>query len=1503
MLQVPPVQTWIAKRAVNSLETKINGTISIDRIAIVFFNRVMAKDAYVRGEEGDTLACFKKLSVTFSARDLIQGKIKFNRVIIEDGCFFYAKEGEKGKSNLSRIFNVKKDPNKKSKGVPDLSVADVRLKNFNFRYRNPFGRRVNTDPECMDYTYIDVTGINAKINNLKTTSNVLTCRIRELSAKEKSGLTLKSLKGDFTLGPKESRLDNMRLIEEFSDVTAKYLSFKYDSSEELSDFTNKVNISADFRNAILDFRTLARFAPSLKNSKLKIIIQGEVAGPVVDLRSANLKVSSPSGNTSIRLATIFKGLPDINKVNFNLLIRDLRTMTPDLAHMIASFDSSEPLEVLLSLPPSTQYRYNGLIIGSFTDLIAQGSMSSDVGMVRHDITFKNNGKMGGVILNGNVSTSNLDIGSILDIPSLGRANVDTYVRTNLKSKEYGGPTVNLDSLRIRKLAFNGYEYSNIFANGKLEDNSFDGRVICHDPNLDFLFQGLVSFPSDDNPSKYNIYLDIPFADPSALKLDLSEAITDVSLKMLANFAVDQDDKLLGEAEMRNLAITNKNGVYNVNSIRLNSLFQNNKYIMGFDSPFLTAELNCDNSPSILISRLKDILLYGHFGDVFVKKGDGDEKEDNAGPTPGDCKVSLLTLNTKPLFDIFFPGLYVADSTHIELNLSQDNDLDFKIKSQRLAVKSNYIKNLDLSLSNPDSLLKCDITSTHMSVIGLNIDSNYVNIVSDDGIINLSYLFCNDSDKKNEMEFSSDIFFSRDTAGNLQTNVYVNESELFIHGYRWGFSPSDIIIGKGLYKLDGFRLYNQEQEIKIDGLISHDPSSILKMDMNNFDVSIINSFIQNDFNIQGMFTGDLSIKDFFGSTNILMDILGKDVYLFEREIGDLSLMSKWDQGNQRMNLRINNVYRGGNPLNIIGYYHPKRNYLYANVSLKDFALTYIDPFISRYVNINSGSITGDVILMGPLDKLVLTSDNSKFDNLAFTPVFTKVPYIMNGGINLSQSGVTFNNIEIKDPKGNTAILSGGMAHSFFKDIHMDTKLTFDKLQCLNTTWKDNSTFYGTASGSGSATITGPLNDLALDATFATGENTAIHVPLSGASSASSKELLTFTSKPDSVKTDPYDSLMNVMKTRSDKRKSSFKLHARANVAPDAEVFVEINKEVGDILSCKGSGTVDLTLNPSKDIFDLRGDYTVAEGHYHLVLLGIISKDFTIKEGGTISFNGGLRNTNMDIGAVYRTKAAVSTLISDTSSVGIRKNVECGINMKGPLSNPEISFNIDIPDLDPITKGRVESALSTADKVQKQFMALMISGSFVPDEQSSIVNNSTMLYSNASEILSNQFNNVFRQLGVPLDLGLNYQPGQGKKDLFDVAVSYQAFDNRLILNGSVGNSQTSSNWAGNFDAEVKMDRRGKFRFTLFTRAADQYTNYLDNTQRSGFGFIFQDEFNSFREIFMGRKRKEEYETMKLLEAEEELKKEAEKMNIKKETILKPKEDPMKNNVDVGSMQYNK
>ena len=117
------------------------------------------------------------------------------------------------------------------------------------------------------------------------------------------------------------------------------------------------------------------------------------------------------------------------------------------------------------------------------------------------------------------------------------------------------------------------------------------------------------------------------------------------------------------------------------------------------------------------------------------------------------------------------------------------------------------------------------------------------------------------------------------------------------------------------------------------------------------------------------------------------------------------------------------------------------------------------------------------------------------------------------------------------------------------------------------------------------------------------------------------------------------------------------------------------------------------------------------------------------------------------------------------------------------------------------------------------------------------------------MSGQLSNIFQKLNIPLDLGFNYEPTDHGNDLFDVAISTQLFNNRVVVNGSIGSKKygTNGDVAGDLDIGIKLNRQGSLRLNLFSHSADQYTSYLDNSQRNGIGLAWQREFN----IHPGRK----------------------------------------------------
>ena len=1486
-LQFPQVQTRIAQRTAEALEKGIRGSLEIERVAIVFFNKVMAYNISVTGEYGDTLGAISKLSVSVYPADLLRGRITVTRLFIEDGCFNLVKEGPGKFNNINRIFDFapKPDSLKKPLHVPDMTVDEVILRDMRFSLRNPAADTVPKNPSCINFKNLSLSEINARINRVRIVDDAISCRIRDLSCTDRCGYSIRSLSGNFSLDSSESRIDNLHLTDSYSEVNAGYLAFRYDSGRDLKDFIHKIDMGADFHSTVLDFRSIGVFAPGLNGKKLRINIEGEVNGPVCDLRTYDLSASTGNG-TSVRVGAFITGLPKIDSTFFNVNLKQVRTTSEDLSRIISYF-SADGMNTGRFFQDG-ELVLRGLAYGTLGSLYSIGEITYGHGRVNYEADMKGHG-ITPESMDLSVMADKLDIGSILSDNMFGDVSLNTRLSVTLPDKHSGRPlSLTLDSLSFNSLGLNGTDYRDIVIAGTLADNKADLRLLSRDPAFPVIFQGIADLGQKFRPDRLRLYMDVPYADLKAMNIIRKGTVSTAGFTLEADLRM-AGNSILGNVFLDNIGYTDDNGHCHIDSLYIRSMLRENRHIITLMSPVLDIRYSSTDSPARLPERLKLALStpsLRHILTVDTSVTDGNN---------GYYDFHLRTYDLSQICNIILPGLNIADSTTIDIHLDSSNLLSVKAGSSGVSMKNAKDKNtsfgnLRIEADNTGDRLTASVTSDRISSGAITVDNTRLILAGKDSGFDMKLDF-NNADTTN-VALSAGITLQRTPSGNIAADIALDTSSIMIRRHEWELDPAGIHIGKRLYTVDGFHLHSESDTLKVSGTVSENPDDLLAIRLANLDLSLLDSFTGKDLNMKGRLSGDIELSNFFNGLGATMEIEGNGLSLLGQDIGELSVLSRRDRTRERFNILINNYHDNLNPINASGYFIPERNYLNLNLALSGLDLTYLSPFLKDFLTISGGSISGDIGITGQPDRLILESGNSHIDSLLLTPTFTGVPYIINGPIILGQHQIGLQELTLTDPLGASATLRGSLSHNFFRDIHIDASLGFNNFMCLNTSERDNDKFYGSAFASGTLSLSGPLNGLLLDAQVSTNDRTAIHIPLTSSSSATTTDLISFTdfSKPaDEEEIETQDEIGRK------KSPANIEIRARANITQGAELLIEMNKQLGEILRCTGNGNLDVTLHPSRNITDLRGDYTISDGSYHFAM-SIQSRDFLLNEGGTIAFNGDIKNTNLNVGATYRTKASISTLIADTTSVGNRRNVNCGIQLQGPLTNPELSFTIDIPDLDPITKGKVEGALSTPDKVQKQFMALLISGSFVPDEQSGIVNNSTILYSNASEILSNQFNNIFRQLDIPLDLGLNYQPGiaTGGKDMFDVAISYQAFNNRLIINGNVGNSETSSNWAGDFDAEIKVDRQGKLRITLFTRSADSYSNYLDNTQRSGFGITYQDEFDTFgdfwRNIFYTRKRKEEYELMLFRMAEEELEREAAEANIQKEQVQQPKEDPM-------------
>ncbi len=1445
--QFPAVQSRAAQKTAAWLSGKTGGHVEIRQMHYLLFNKIILNDISLTTAPGDTLFSARKLSVSLRAFQPLSRKIRLQRIAVEGGQFRYWFNDTT--NNINTLFPPHQDPQDtvRTPFVWEISAKEVSVDDFAFlMYRD--GRAPGHDnPYSIDYYDMQIRRIHLNMADASFGDGAVKARINHLDGVEKCGYTIRDFHGDVTVDAHTARVDDLLIDDVYSHVTARYFLMDFGNIDNLNDYVNKVRMELDMDNAFLSFKTIQAYAYSLDPQfLLSLYASGKAQGTVSYLYSDKLDIRSASGLTRLTAAFRMRGLTEVEQTTLQVDIPQLSSTVGDLNRILYSIAEVDLKGLEKSLGSTAPFHFNGRLAGLLTDFAVEGNLQSNFAHAQVDMVI-NSTYRDGVLLQGVVDAAQLDGHTLSGSDLLGNVSFYTKARAVFADKNHGGVVASIDSLGVSRLQINNYPVTDLKVKGTYTNNLFDGRIACADPNCRFLFQGKASVGGKEG-IQGNFFANVAYVDLHKLNLSHGDSLTTLSGVLRADFSrMNSLGDIDGVINASDLSLHNSAGTHRIESLVLESRRTDSlHYSIYLDSDAIKATYKGQEGFLSFVSHLTDRYLYQRLPAYFHPKGS---------TLSGSYDLNATFYNTAFLEALLLPGLYIAPQTRLTLHGNAAERLEMKLLSDRLGYRKNNVKHLSLQAVADSQLLQIRAEASQADLFSLSPEEAFVHLDVRHNDVWAQAGYRNAGDLENSAQVNAQLF-CRDSAlaGSNIWQAVIPESQLVINGKEWTLRSDTLWLGGGKTAIRNFRLLHQDEYLTLNGALSENPKDTLSLDMKRFDASLLNTLVgtKYPFKFRGAFTGKGQVTDVYHTRRFTADIQGKDFYVNDTLCGDVRLMSVWDQQKGQLRLGAFTYKDNTRPLNATGFFRPSDKYLQMNASFDRFQAVLVAPFLDGLVSNVGGTVSGDMLLKGVLPELDLTSENTTVDKLGFTIDYTRVPYVVSGPVQLTKNGLYLPQDTLRDSYGHTALAQGGLIYSHFRDIGVDLNLNFTNLHALNLREQDNDDFYGTAFATGTLGIKGPLTDLAMNLAVRTEPSTFIHIPLSSASQASQADLLTFVQPaPRPVGRDPYELAARQAAQRTGER-SQFTFNMKTQITPDAQMLLEINKTTGDVITARGNGMVTIGMDPKQDGFSLLGDCTLESGDYLFVLQGLLSKRFQIVPGSTLSFGGDLDNTQLDLTASYTTKASLNSLLSDSTSVSTRRNVDCQILMSGQLMNPTLGFNIEIDDIDPTTRARVESALNTDDKMMRQFMSLLISSSFMPDQESGIVNNSNLLYSNATEILSNQLNNIFAQLDIPVDVGFNYQPGQEGRDIFDVAISTQLFNNRVVVNGTMGNnpynqSNQNSDIIGNVDIELKLDKQGKFRLKAFSHAADQYSNYLDNTQRNGGGFVYREEFNSFKELW--------------------------------------------------------
>lgn len=1414
VIHLPSVQTALTRKATEVLEEYFDADISLHKVFFKPVNSIVIKDLVIVDRvpfcetARDTLASVGTLSARLSLMSMLNpltDGVVLSNVSLHDAQFNLVIESGLYSCNLVRMFRM--DPNRPKKPLPDkdlLTIKKIEIENLGFCMQNFTHKPYNFPATAIDWNNMIVTRADMKARDFKISHGLFSGTVVSMSASETSGWNIRSLTGSATVGKGVADIRNLVLHDDESMLDMDYRMTGQSSAYK--EYVDSVVMKVDIRRSRMSLRTLSHFIPPFNNDPGTFLcIDGKAEGTVRDMHADPLRIRMDGGDLGMTLRGSIKGLPDYRDMDIDAYATQLHFTTADAGRLANAAFSRAHVD-LSRFGKGETYSGSLQAKGNINNLAVKADIrqGTDDGSMSADIRIQNMMKRGvqPLKVSGKASTRLLELDKLLGMPILGPTSARASLSAVLPGK--GRPLqARADSLIISSMAVKGYTYGNIHASASLSGRDITATVKSRDKALD------ADLDISSGKGMYHGTADLRLADLTAMKID-PRPVSMVSLRMTADLGQDLKNPC-GRAAIRDIFLENDDELYEVDNI----------------------DLRIDNRGGNYDMRLESAMMNAYFNG---------SKE--------SFRASFNSDDTTPLLSFILPGLYLESGSRAEVEMDGRQQVSARLKSGRIAYNNNYLKDVNIIAGGPLDSLQVKLDVANIMAGGFVLDNSRLMLEREGREVDVVYDFDNKGTQGDDQLRNGKINATVNMNGNGRTGITIHSADFNAYDGRWHIPYTTASFKGKEISINQFELRNSDKWIRVDGRMSATEKVKLKAKIHNLDLAMINNFVKKfDLDLKGTLNADATVHSPLrpGIPECEFSIKGDRLAMGDMTMGDIKADCVYDNDSRSFKINATDIINHHKVLDVEAGISPAASQMDLDIKAAGFPIDFVRMFMPTVFDRMSGQLWGEYSVSGPFKSLNISSRDAVIRNGLLGVGFTKVPYDVDGTFHMDNEGVHLDEVYATDRYNGKGQVRGGLMWNRFRNMFMDLTIDADNIQAIDIPLADAMIIYGNIFATGTVKIRGPFKNMTMTADATVSRPSQAHIVMNQDVNASAGNLLTFVN-PNAPAIDRYELILNKFR-KKEETSSNFNINLHAVADQLLGVSIDLgNTGFAASLEGTGTGALDMELNTSSRDFRMFGDYTVTEGTFNANAGNLVRKNFNISSGSSIKFNGDIYDSTVDMNATYQTKAPIAYLIADNSSVSSRRTVNCGINIQNKLFNPEVKFSIDIPDLDPTTKSAVESALSTEDKVQKQFLSLLLSGNFLPDDQSGIVNNNSLLYSSVSEMMANQVNNIFSKLDIPVDLGLNYQLSDSGSNLFDVALSTQLFNNRVIVGGTVGNRQNlASNEAsivGDLDVQIKLDRPGAFRVNLFSHSADQYTRYLDNSQRNGVGITWQQEFDRLK-----------------------------------------------------------
>ncbi|MFB2117691.1 translocation/assembly module TamB domain-containing protein [Parapedobacter sp. 2B3] len=1414
-LQYQPVQTFFAKRAANYLSDKLRTTVSLDGVYFKPFSSLVLRGLYVADLTGDTLLYASELTASVNLWKIRDGQVTINKLALSGGSFFLNRQGDS--SNLAFIvdyFRPATAPKASKEGKQIvLDVGTVDLADISFRYR--YGESRPT--KGIDYRDIRLTGLSGHFSDIDLGSHLFKSTIEGLTFREKSGFHLREMRAVAVIDTNYLELEDLYLETNRSQL-GDYLRFGYTDFSAFANFMEAVTIELKLDRARVNSRDIEFFAPEVAITQFDVVLSGLFTGNVSDIsaRDAVLRIGDRtrlSGNFDIR------GLPDIEHTIFDMKLHRLATNRADIESLVGQLGNNRQLALPAIFDRMGDLAYEGTLVGTYYNFEAIGVLETTLGAAH---TAVNLSIRDGGHYSGKITTPQFDLGTLLQYPQIGHGGFDIdiagdgFTPRGLNSHVAGN---------VAYLDVKGYRYTNIDLAGEFSEMQFTGNIEVDDPNLQLLFDGGINF----NPERPEYAFDatVGYAHLHNLHLYSKTPVIIEGATIATNFNGNALNNMQGNLALYKIGFLSDSLRYAVDSLVLEA---------SGNEAHRTVTLRSDLADATVNGEMDLTTLHNYFKSVAMQYAPSLALA--IGPTGKQAfDFSLQLKDIEPVAALVVPKLALGDGAMVNARFSSaDGTAAINLIVPDLSYGMIRLNRLIVDESANDGALRLLVTADRISVT----DSLYINNVNLSNVMAGDSLHFNlklsDITASNQLDLNGMVNFQR----GLPTRIHMLPSALVLNDERWELDDNALAyVSDGEIDIHGLEISNRGQTARLEGIVSDKSDREVSFTFQNFNLSTFNPLMaSSSIKLDGILDGHMEVSSLLKSPFAVADMVATNVRLNQTPIGDAILRADFDRVSELVNVNVEAERGGRKTLSAVGTYDAtaENDKLNVNAHFNHSELILFQPLLGKLVSDVSGTVSADLQVTGSVLAPQING-RCRLHNAGFTVNYLQAPYRIDDEFVLTNSTIHLDGLVITDPRNRNATANGHV--DMRNPLIPDVQVTVDAADflVLNTTFRDNPSYYGTAYGTGRFSFNGPTNAMQINIQARTDAGTRFHIPLNAVGTVSDNDFIRFVS---------HDTL-DAPQARP-RLFQGLSMNMDLQITPDAET--SLYTDLGE-LTGRGESTLSLRMSSLGD-FEMFGDYTINTGKFTFTAQDFINKIFEINEGGTIRWTGQPTDATINLAAVYGQRTSLAALYNAAGRETVEQRVlaHAVMNLNGNLMRPDITFGLNFPN-DPYVNDELQSYLSDANNVNQQALSLIVRRSFAPGSATDFSRelNNTLL-SAGTELAFNQLNNLISQsLNIKfVDLNI--------RSLNDASASLRLFNDRLIFTGGVADMRNVNDlnvFSDRIvtDAELRYLIRKDGRLVLRGSNRLNSRNFLPLTINenyvSALGLVYRQEFYTFHEFF--------------------------------------------------------